>query len=355
MPTVSHDGHTYVELARLASLLKARLEANADGPRARLVSQGRIITFTRNWSRVSVNGTPIMLDAPVRVRKGVWLVPESFVEQVRPRVVPASASAPSAAAMPAAAAARIPVALEELRHRSYPSFTRIVIETSGPLGYRVEAPGTKESRVRLLMLAGFPRAQEIGDGFIDEMRLERAGDDALLRVVFEGAAGELRVSTLADPPRLVLDFARPADPAPRERRESATPLRLVVLDAGHGGHDTGAVGPGGLQEKDLVLDVTRRVARLLEEKLDVKVLLSRDSDQFVTLRDRTTYANRERADLFVSIHANAHRETASAGVETYFLSSEATDGTARQGAAVENSVVQLEKTAGGAAGPLDAV
>jgi N-acetylmuramoyl-L-alanine amidase len=355
LPTVSHDGHSYVELARLAPLLKARLEASADGPQARLVSQGRIITFTRNWSRVSVNGTPIMLDAPVRVRKGVWLVPESFVEQVRPRAVPASTSAPSAAPMPAAAAARMPVALEELRHRSYPSFTRIVIETSGALSYRVEAPGTKESRVRLLMLAGFPRAQEIGDGFIDEMRLERAGDDALLRVVFEGAAGELRVSTLADPPRLVLDFARPTDSAPRERRESVTPLRLVVLDAGHGGHDTGAVGPGGLQEKDLVLDVTRRVARLLEEKLDVKVLLSRDADQFVTLRDRTTYANRERADLFVSIHANAHRETASAGVETYFLSSEATDGTARQVAALENSVVQLEKTAARPSGRLDAV
>ena len=205
------------------------------------------------------------------------------------------------------------------------------------------------------MLAGFPRAQEIGDGLIEEVRVERAGDDALLRVVFEGAAGELRASTLADPPRLVLDFARPTDPAPRDRRESVAPLRVVVLDAGHGGHDTGAVGPGGLQEKDLALDVTRRVARLLEEKLDVKVLLSRDADQFVTLRDRTTFANRERADLFVSIHANAHRETASAGVETYFLSSEATDGAARQVAALENSVVQLEKTPARTSGRLDAV
>ena len=356
LPTVSHDGHEYVELARLAPLLKARLEASPDRPQARLITQGRIITLTRNWKSISVNGSPVMLDAPVRVRKGVWLVPESFVELVRPRVVSASTAAPSAAPNPAAGAAhRAPVALEELRHRSYPSFTRIVIETSGPLTYRLESPGTKESRVRLLMLAGFPRAQEIADGFIDEVRLERAGDDALLRVVFEGASGELRVSTLADPPRLVLDFARPAEPTPRERRESAAPLRVVVLDAGHGGHDTGAIGPGGLQEKDLVLDVTRRVARLLEDKLDVKVLLSRDADQFVTLRDRTTYANRERADLFVSIHANAHRESASAGVETYFLSSEATDGAARQVAALENSVVQLEKTPARPSGRLDAV
>jgi N-acetylmuramoyl-L-alanine amidase len=129
-----------------------------------------------------------------------------------------------------------------------------------------------------------------------------------------------------------------------DRRDAVTPLRVLVLDAGHGGHDSGAVGPGGLQEKDLVLDVTRRVARLVEDKLNVRVLLSRDGDYFVPLRDRTSFANKERADLFVSIHANAHREVASAGVETYFLSSEATDSGARQVAALENSVVQLEKT-----------
>ena len=353
LPTVSHEGQEYVELARVASLLKARLEASPDSTQARLVSQGRIIVFTRNWTRITVNDSPLMLDAPVRVRKGVWLVPQSFAEQVRPRVLAASTTAFAAA--PAPSATRAPVALEELRHRSYPSFTRIVIEASGPLTFRVEGVGAKESRIRLLMLAGFPRTLAIGDGFIDEVRLERAGDDALLRVVFEGAAGELRASTLADPPRLVLEFTRPTEPTPRERREMVAPLGVIVLDAGHGGHDTGAVGPGGLQEKDLVLDVTRRVARLLEEKLDVKVLLSRDADQFVTLRDRTTFANRERADLFVSIHANAHRETASAGVETYFLSSEATDGTARQVAALENSVVQLEKTPARPAGRLDAV
>src|SRR5207244_5958147 len=101
----------------------------------------------------------------------------------------------------------------------------------------------------------------------------------------------------------------------RDRGDAVAPLRVLVLDAGHGGHDPGAVGPGGLQEKDLVLDVTRRVARLLEDRLNVKVLLSRDADHFVALRDRTSFANKERADLFVSIHANAHRATASAGVE----------------------------------------
>jgi N-acetylmuramoyl-L-alanine amidase len=88
----------------------------------------------------------------------------------------------------------------------------------------------------------------------------------------------------------------------------------------------------------VVLDVTRRVARKVEAGLGVKVVLSRDSDVFVPLRDRTNFANKQRADLFVSIHANAHPQSVSEGVETYFLSSEASDSGARQVAAIENGV-----------------
>jgi len=186
-----------------------------------------------------------------------------------------------------------------------------------------------------------------GDGLIDQVRLERAGADAIIRVSFDGTPGEMRTSALTDPPRLVLDFHRPVTEAIGERSERAAPLRMIVLDAGHGGHDPGATGPSGLAEKDLVLDVTRRVAKLVEAELGVRILLTRSDDTFVTLRDRTSIANRERADLFVSIHGNAHRQIDSAGVETYFLSSEATDSGARQAAAVENSVVQLENPAGG--------
>jgi N-acetylmuramoyl-L-alanine amidase len=347
LPTVSHEGRDYVELSRAADALKTKLEATPESAQALLRPNGHLITVTRNWSRIVVDGTAVALDAPVRVRDGVWLVPENFMGLVLPRVQPVAAASPPTTSPPVArgAAASAPVSLEELRFRSYPSFTRVVLETSGPLTARVETGAGKEARIRLVGLAADARSEQIGDGFIEQARLERSGADALLRVVFEGIGGEIKTSTLADPPRLVLDFLRPVETVPLpDRRDAVTPLRVLVLDAGHGGHDSGAVGPGGLQEKDLVLDVTRRVARLVEDKLNVKVLLSRDGDYFVPLRDRTSFANKERADLFVSIHANAHREVASAGVETYFLSSEATDSGARQVAALENSVVQLEKT-----------
>jgi len=339
---VAHEGRPYVELRRVAADLDgAALEARPASTRARLRVAGQVITFTRNWARILVNDSPLVLDAPVRVKRGVWLVPESFVARVLPRL---AAGTSLVGAQAGARTAAAEVALEELRFRSYPSFTRVVVETSGPLPYRIEAHGPREASIRLIGLAAQAQVEEIRDGFVDEVRLERAGVDALLRVIFEGMAGTTRTMTLADPHRVVLDFARPTEPGPPA--EEVTPLRTIVLDAGHGGTDAGAVGPSGLLEKELVLDVTRRAAKLVEERLGVKVLLTRDADSFVPLPDRTSFANRARADLFVSIHANAHRETMTDGVETYFLSSEATDSEARQVAALENGVVRPESPSG---------
>ena len=328
LPTVTHDGRSYVELTRVAASIQtkgsspAKLVATPASTRAQLRAGGQVVTLTRNWSQVLVNGKPVVLDAPVRVRRGVWLVPESFVGRVVPTLVAATPAEPAASRV---AATPVEVGLEDVRVRSYPSFTRIVVETSVAVTHRIESSGPKEARVRLIGLGSGAHNQEIGDGLIAEVRLDRSGSDGILRVVYEGTAGTIRAITLADPPR-------------------------IVLDAGHGGHDSGATGPTGLMEKDLVLDVTRRVAKLVQDRLGLKVLLTRDSDNFVTLRDRTSYANRQHADLFVSIHANAHREAAADGVETYFLSSEATDSTARQVAAAENGVVQLEQQTGRGSG-----
>jgi N-acetylmuramoyl-L-alanine amidase len=357
IPTVTYEGRSYVELFRVAESLGAKLEASGDSPQARLRTGDHVITVTRNWSRVLVDGEPVLLDAPVRVRGNTWLVPETFIARVTARLgapaeragadrPPASERAPGDKPAGDKATARVAQpSVDDLRVRSYPSFTRVVLEMSAATSHRVDATGPREMRIRVPGLRGEPQAVEIRDGLVAEARLERAGADAVLRVVFEAAPGELKVSVLADPYRLVLDFNRPAEPKSREKREVLAPLGVIVLDAGHGGHDTGAIGPGGLTEKDLVLDVTKRVARLVEERLGIKVLLSRDADFFVPLRDRTSFANKERADLFVSIHANAHREAASEGVETYFLSSEATDNAARQVAAQENQEMQPERTA----------
>ena len=146
LPIVTHEGRSYVELTRVAESFKSRLEATADSAQARLRSGTRVVTLTRNWARILVDGTPLVLDAPVVVRKGVWLVPETFVAQVGPRLTAAAvaASPPSTVAQAAAPAAGA-ITLEDLRSRSYPSFTRIVIETSAPMTHRVETSGAKEA------------------------------------------------------------------------------------------------------------------------------------------------------------------------------------------------------------------
>src|SRR2546422_9479187 len=204
-PTVMHEGREYVELSRVAGVLKTRLEATAKSTQAQLRPGGHVITVTRNWSRILVDGAPVILDAPVRVRRGVWLVPETFVAQVLPRVQPAAAASPPTTGpviVPGAAtAAAGPVALTELRFRSYPSFTRIVLETSSALTTRVETSVGKEARVRLIGLAAEARTEEIGDGFIERARLERAWGATILPVVFGAAAGGGQASALSHPPR----------------------------------------------------------------------------------------------------------------------------------------------------------
>lgn len=341
VPTIVHDGQSYVDLGRLAMDLKAKADAKPDAVNAELRTGGRVIRFTRNWARILVDGAPVVLDAPVRVKDGRWIVPTSFVTDVVPRLVaatPAPFVAPAPVASPPSGAI-----LDGMRVRSYPSFTRVVLETSAPVTHRVDGTEGGTLRVRVPGLTGRSRSEDVKDGFVDSVKLGRVGNDTMLLVTFAGPGGEVKASAFSDPPRLVLDFMKPFEAVPRESVQTTGPLRTIVLDAGHGGHDPGATGPGGLMEKELVLDVTRRVARLIEERLDIKVLLSRDGDHFVPLKDRTSFANRERADLFVSIHANAHSLATQEGVETYFLSSEATDIAARQTAALENSVVQLEK------------
>ena len=123
----------------------------------------------------------------------------------------------------------------------------------------------------------------------------------------------------------------------------------VVIDAGHGGEDEGAKGPRGALEKDVVLDVASRLATRLRSR-GLRVVLTRDSDHFVPLERRTAIANDARGDLFVSIHANAARDRGAHGVETFFLSLDATDEAAASVAERENGAFRRP---GSAAAPID--
>jgi N-acetylmuramoyl-L-alanine amidase len=120
----------------------------------------------------------------------------------------------------------------------------------------------------------------------------------------------------------------------------------IVVDAGHGGHDTGTIGLNGLLEKDLVLDVALRLGKLLESRMGAEVVYTRDDDTFIPLETRTAVANQNQADLFISVHANSSSNPAARGVETYYLnfttSTDALEVAARENAVSENSIHELQ-------------
>jgi N-acetylmuramoyl-L-alanine amidase len=124
-------------------------------------------------------------------------------------------------------------------------------------------------------------------------------------------------------------------------------LGRVVLDPGHGGHDVGTHGPSGLYEKDVVLDVAKRLGALLEQRLNSEVVFTRSDDTFIPLEERTQIANDRKADLFLSIHANSSPYRTVAGVETYYLnfttSKTALDVAARENASSQRSVFDLKE------------
>jgi N-acetylmuramoyl-L-alanine amidase len=143
---------------------------------------------------------------------------------------------------------------------------------------------------------------------------------------------------------------REARPTARGDRSLIRALGLkigkIVIDAGHGGHDTGTIGPNGLEEKDLVLEVGRRLGKMLETRLGAEVVYTRKDDTFIPLETRTAIANKARADLFVSIHANSSHDPDARGVETYYLnftsSPEALEVAARENAVSEKSIYELQ-------------
>ena len=128
------------------------------------------------------------------------------------------------------------------------------------------------------------------------------------------------------PSRAVRKIVGVASPASRDSAGDRSLVRVfglkigkVVIDAGHGGHDTGTIGPHGLMEKDLVLDVALRLGKLITQELGAEVVYTRSDDTFIPLEARTRIANDEKADLFISIHANSSPVPTATGVETYFF------------------------------------
>ncbi len=221
--------------------------------------------------------------------------------------------------------------------------TRLVLTFSRPVGWEVASGDGKITVSFAEPVQVTPPEARREDPILQSWRSK--GDRTI--VFSTGPAfRKLESFELRNPARLVLDLQGEgtAATAPAGREAAGRPpARVVVIDPGHGGIELGAVGPKGLREKDVALDIARRLQRALGREDGVIAVLTRDEDRLVPLDERAAIANHNRAELFVSIHLNASRRTGAVGAETYFLSPDATDDEARTLAALENRASGVEE------------
>ena len=251
----------------------------------------------------------------------------------------APASAPPAAG-PSATAAASPTrpTITAVRSWSSPTGTRVVVDLSGTVAY--VAPDSGQSRNVLLSVpeplvrgAEVPEVLRVGDGLVDSV-LTLAGEQGTRFFVWFRDSTRFRIFSLPAqddlPFRLVVDAAKPGAALAEARRAEGIAaqkrkerIRVVAVDAGHGGEDTGARSARavGILEKNVTLAIARSVVDELNKTPGVRAVLTRSGDYFVPLRDRYRLAEKMKADVFVSIHANStRRRNSGSGTEVYFLS-----------------------------------
>jgi len=216
---------------------------------------------------------------------------------------------------------------------------RIVVTLDRPATMRVgDEPASADHGLRTFVdldgvgVGGAPRETLVG-GIVTRVLIDATSTGTRITTELDGR-GYRRTFHLVEPYRIVIDVAR----RPPGAAESGRAARTVALDPGHGGSDPGAIGPNGLREKDITLAIALLTAKALAHD-GVTAVLTRDSDRFVSLEERTARANAAGADLFVSIHCNAAERPGKRGVETYVLDT-TRDETAARVAARENATSQ---------------
>jgi N-acetylmuramoyl-L-alanine amidase len=176
----------------------------------------------------------------------------------------------------------------------------------------------------------------------DDVAAAPASNSASSLNTRRGRKGKVAVDANAVPARAAVPTA---DGETSLVRALGLKIGRIVIDPGHGGHDSGTLGADGIEEKDVVLDVALRLGKLLSERLGAEIIYTRSDDTFIPLETRTAIANKAQADLFLSIHANSSTDASARGVETYYLnftsSPDALETAARENAVSDQSIHQL--------------
>lgn len=227
--------------------------------------------------------------------------------------------------------ASYPVSLLGVRYLTYKSHTRVVIDLSSQALFnsnRLKDPERLYFDIKGCTLSKDTKASiDINDGIVKKIRTGQFSEsESRVTLDLEGMS-QYSAFALQNPDRLVIDVYKPETTAPPAVDSKAVikeipedvKIRTIVIDPGHGGKDPGAVGLNGLKEKDVVLEVGKKLGLILKERYGVNIIYTRKTDVFIPLNERTEIANTKNADLFISIHANANTKRSAKGIETYIL------------------------------------
>jgi N-acetylmuramoyl-L-alanine amidase len=336
LPGLEEEGRKYVSVKAVAALLEGQLSGNAESG-FRLETPGGTAVFPAEVPGLAqVKGAVVSLSAPALVQNGDLFVPADSAGRL---FTPLLQRAEPVEEVPEGA---IPATLGLTGSSTE---LRLILEAPGKLSPSLSDRG-EDLLVRFgkgVRLAPPYASRTLGGALLQEIVFEQKPGGTLLRLV---TGPGFRSATL-EPSRgggrvEVVLRGEPASYTITGRREGelqVAGVHRVVIDPGHGGSEEGAEGPNGLLEKDITLQVARRLKSELEAK-GFQVSLTRTVDRDLGLDDRAAMANHERADLFISLHANASPRRSARGAETYFLAREATDDEARTTAALENDATR---------------
>ena len=372
LPTVAIGGRTMVALAELLEPFGLRLGDDRQRGRLTLLRGTTVMVLTADDGIVSVAGRLESLSAPPVERGGAWFVPTDFIGRALPLIADRPVELRSRSGL---------VILDDVR------VPQVVA--------RYQRTG-RQSRLRLMVTPNIePRIEQTADRLyvtfdadaVDFVPGDLRPDDLVRRVLVDDRRARLEVElgeafnsyaansapALGGSLALTIDLrpapaARTAPPAPDPRPAAETEaeaglpaladlampstVRAIAIDPGHGGADAGTRGPEGTLEKDVTLGVALRLQAAIQRRLGLRVVLTRSGDTTVTLDQRAAIANNNRADLFISLHANASVRETTAGAEVFHLSPAEYDHDAGDAAAGGGALIP---TAGGGTRVLDIV
>jgi N-acetylmuramoyl-L-alanine amidase len=345
IPTVINNGRELIALDDLAAFFQVAVREDALAGGFTVSYRGKTIVASADQPMASVDGRIVTLPSPV-VRAGRrWLVPVEFLPRALAPIYDQRIDLRRPARLLLVGDVRVPRVAARIESAGPPTRATIVISPAAPITSASE-PGRLVLRVEADALE--PVFPVTATGLVDGIRIGDQPNLVVIALSRSAGAARTTVTTADNTTRVAIEVpvgaapAEPRAPAPEPTRppssESRLPgleprqaLRTLVIDAGHGGEEIGVRGANGLEEKQLTLDVARRLRTLVERGLGVRVILTREDDRLVSIDQRAAAANNGKADLLVSLHANGALSDLPSGAEVFF------DRLDREGEAVRRS------------------